>query len=798
MRGEAESVSAPLTPMFSDLRYVLRSLGRARGFAAVTILTLGLGLGAAAAIFSVVDRVLFRIHEFPDELVWVGGKTKEGTRRAAWGGEVVAYRELQDVFSGVALARPQQSNVVIDGEPVAAMALAVSSEMLSVIGVRPALGRGFLAEDARDGRAVVVSDAFWREHLKGAEDALGREVVVGETVCTVVGVLRSRQVMPPFLNAQVYQAVEFGPEATPGQIFWTFARLREGVSREQAEQAIGAAKVELPPRPRHFREASKPALVTMPELQQIMRPEVYWVLVGAVGFLFGIACLNAANLMLVRMLGRKRELSVRLALGGGHARLVRLLAMESVMLSLGASAVGVLVANWMVPLLLALSDSGSDFRWDRWTLDGRALAALMALAVLTSLLVTVAPGLRLWRTNVLEGLKDGACALGEGRGLARLRGGLVALQTAFAVVLLTGAGLMVRTMARLESVPLGFDEEKLMKVRLSLPPGYAEGNEERLALLRRLQEHFTRLPGVSAAAYGTDNLLPGYYDSEIAVELGDGTQVQLRVDYVSENFLETSGLMLKRGRMLPERGAEVMINESFARVRFGEADPVGQVLKPIHGNGGLWTVVGVVSDMRETLREAPGFHVYAPETWYPPNMDTFVVRVRGTADATMAAALKRAVYAFDPKIVPVIAAPLAETRGWQTYYESFVLSVLRVLSGIALVLTVVGVFSVLVYTVDRRMGEFGVRMALGATGRDLVGLVMRRGVMLVLVGVVVGVSGALGLTRYLQSLLFETAPYDPVVLSGVSGILLLAAVMACAWPARRAAKVDVAGLLRRE
>ena len=764
----------------------------------MTVLTLGLGLGAAAAIFSVVDRVLFRIHEFADEIVWVGGKNKEGQSRAAWGGEVVAYRQLQDVFEGFALVRPQPANVAIAGEPVASMAYAVSPEVMSLIGVRPALGRGFLPEDARAGRAVVISDAFWREHLGGAEDVLGREITVGETVCTVVGVLRPGQLMPPYLNAAIYQAQEFQPEATPGRVFWMFARLREGVSRKQGEQALATVKVELPSRFQRFREQSKPALVTMPELQQVMRPEVYWVLVGAVGFLFAIACLNATNLMLVRVLGRKREFSIRLALGGGRGRLERLLMFEGACLSLAASVVGVLVANWMVPLLMTLSQAESDFRWARWSLDGRALAALVGMAIVTSLLVVVVPALRMMRSHVVEGLKDGAGALGEGRGLARLRGGLVILQAAFAVVLLTGAGLMVRTMARLEKVPLGFDEAHLMKVKLSWLPGYVQGNDERLTLLRRLQEHFTRVPGVSGAAYGTDNLMPGYYHSEIAVELAEGTQVPVKVDYVSANFLETSGLTLKRGRMLPERGADVMINEAFARVRFGEQDPIGQVLKPIDGSDGLWTVVGVVGDMRETLRDAPGFHVYAPETWYPPNMDTFVVRVAGAADATMAAALKRAVYAFDPKIVPVIAAPLAEMRGWQTYYESFVLSVLRVLSGIALVLTVVGVFSVLAYTVDRRMGEFGVRMALGATARDLVGLVMRRGVALVAVGVVAGVGGAMGLTRYLQSLLFETAPHDPVVLGAVAALLVVAAVVACVWPARRAAKVDVARLLRSE
>jgi hypothetical protein len=400
---------------------------------------------------------------------------------------------------------------------------------------------------------------------------------------------------------------------------------------------------------------------------------------------------------------------------------------------------------------------------------------------------------------VLDGLKDGAGALGEGRGLARLRGGLVILQVAFAVVLLTGAGLMVHTMARLEHVPLGYDEGKLIKVQLSFPSGYASGGGERLALLRRLQERFASVPGVSAAAYGTDNLMPGYMNTGLSLELPDGTQVPVKVDYLSANFLETSGLRLVRGHLPPQGGGDVMINESFARVRFEKTDPLGQALKPLDGKGGgVWTVVGVVADMRETVRDAPGYHVYAPETWWPPNMTTFIIRTTGAADEAMASALKRAVYAFDPKIVPLGANPLAQLRGWQSHFESFTLSVLRVLAAIALVLTVVGVFSVLVYTVDRRMGEFGVRLALGATARNLAGLVMWRGLTLVSMGVLAGLAGALALTRYVRSLLFETAPYDPLVLGAVTLMLLAASALACLWPSRLAAKADVTRLLRSE
>jgi putative ABC transport system permease protein len=700
------------------------------------------------------------------------------------------------------LASPKPVNVAINGEPVANGVLAVSEELLPILGIAPALGRGFLAEEDAPGRnnVVVISDRFWREHFARAPDVLGREVIVDQVVCTVVGVLPPKRQMPVYMNYHVFQPLGFRPDGRAAQQYFMLGQLRPGISAPQAEERMAALKVDLPPGFQRYRAELKNSFATMAELQQLMRPEIYWVLIGAVGFLYGIACLNATNLMLVRMLGRKRELSIRLALGGGRRSLIRLLMLEGATLSVMASAAGVLVANWLVPLLMSLSQPSNNFKWSEWTLDPRALVVLCGLTVVTSLAIVLIPALRIARTDILEGLKDGGAAMGESPALGRLRGVFVVLQTAFAVILLTGTGLMVRSLEKLQDVNLGFDASQRMKISFSFPAGHVPQNEARLAVLKRLQGHLAHVPGVAEVALGTNHLLPGFYAGRTGVELTDGTAIKVSVDYMSDDFIKTAGMTLKHGRMLQQGSSEVMVNEAFAKARFGEEDPIGQVIQPVDkqfGNGG-WQVVGLVADVRDTLRGAPGYHIYAPETWFPPALNTFIVQVSREPDPALAAALKQAVYAFDPKIVVSNVAAMTEMWERQSGYEIFVLSVLKVLSSLALTLTVVGVFTVLAYTVNRRMSEFGIRLALGATSRDLVGLVLSRGMLLVMLGVVSGLAGTFALTRYVQSLLFETPAHDPVVLGSVAAMLVIAAALACTWPAMRATKADVTRLLRSE
>ena len=791
--------------MLTDIRYVVRSLARTRGFVLVTVLTLALGIGAAAAIFSVVDWVLFRAHAFPTDLYLIGGTTKQGQfSPICFDAQMRAYQTQVSAFSDYAVATMQSGNVVLDGNPVGTFALAVSPNLLPMLGVTPTLGRGFLASEGVAGRndVLVISDEFWRRNFNAAPDVLGQKMLVDQTVCTIVGVLGRGQMIPPYFYAHVYRplVLQVNPATPWDPVLFVLGRLHAGVSRQAAEEALEKAVESLPPALTFVRD-QRPTLSTMSELQKLYRPEVYWMLLGAVGFLYGIACLNATNLMLVRMLGRRRELSIRLALGGGRRRIIRVFLIESVVLSLLASVAGVLVANWLVPLFTTFWGSQTEGSWKAWSLGWRTIAALGGLSLLTGGAIVLVPAVRILHANIHAGLKDGGAALGESRRLARLRGLFVVLQAAFAVVLLTGAGLMVRTFQKFQTVNLGFDTAKRVKVVLDFPNGYVAEKEGRLALLRRLQDRLQHVPSVESVAYGTDVLMPGWYYGGSKVTLADGSPVEVKLDYVSPNFLETAGLKLTRGRWLTQSsGTDVMINESFAKVRFGHDNPIGQALKPLEGDkkSAGWLVVGVVGDVRENVRTAPGYHVYGPESWYPPAMTTLVVKLTRDPDSAGEGLLRRAIYEFDPKIVTSSVTSLVDTRNQQTVFEHFALAVLNVLSGIAIVLTVVGVFSVLAYTVDQRMTEFGVRLALGATARDLMILVTGRGLLLAGFGIALGMAGAVALTRFLQSLLYETPPYDPMVFGVVAGLLVLAAIAASMVPAVRATRADVSRLLKSE
>jgi putative ABC transport system permease protein len=797
--------------MLSDFRFVFRTLARNRSFTLVTVLTLALGIGSAASIFSVTDWILFRATKFPEDVYLIGGHDDQNQFTPIRFDFMTRAYEQSNVMSAYAKAAYMSGNVVIGGQPVATSWLGVSANFFPVLGIAPVLGRGFLSGEDKEGanNVVVVSHQFWQRQLGGVADALGRKITVGDAICTVVGVLREAQTMPVYFWGDIYRPLTYHVDPAQPWIpqFFLLGKLRPGVTREQAQQALQAVKVEVPAAVSQYFVKDRAALSSLAELSKFMRVEIYWVMLGAVGFLCAIACLNASNLMLVRMLGQRRELSIRLALGGGRWRIIRLLAVESVTLAVLASLAGLLVANWFFPLLLSAA-GGSNLvaqDWTSWTLGWRVVGVMGLLTVTTSLLIVVIPAGRILRTDISSGLKDGGAALGESPALARLRGSFVVLQAAFAVILLAGAGLMIRTFHQLQKVDLGFDPTGRAKVQIGFPPDYPGEWEPRLNRLREIQAELQRIPGVRAVGFGNDVLLSGFYFTSHTLEGPEGRPVKAAMLGFNIGFHEASGLKLKRGRWLNQtRGNEIMVNEALARALWPGKDPVGQLVRTVGGNPNApagwtgWLVVGVVADVRATMREAPGNYIYSPEGWGSIGFNTFIVRMSRDYDETFGSSIRRDLYKFDSRIFVWQIIPLSQSRDQQLWAERMADSVLKVLAGIALLLTVVGIFSVLAYTVDRRMGEFGVRMALGATRRDLVDLVMRRGVLLTLAGIVIGLGGTFAFTRYIQSLLFETSAQDPWVLAAVGGVLLLTSVLACVLPARRATKVDISKLLRSE
>lgn len=789
--------------MIQDFRYALRSLFRRKGFSAVVVLTLGLGIGSATAIYHAVDWFLFQRPSYPRNLFLLGFTGKDARfSPVIWQAHLKAFEALKDVFSGVGVATLQMGNIVADKDPVLYNYSEVSLNFFEVLGVSPLIGRTFVKGEDSEGRnqVAIVSHQFWKEHLGGKPDALGKVIVVDRQECAVVGILRDNERLPVYFNQGVFRPLVLQPKpALPwNPILFAFARTKPGVTREQAEAALLATKVDLPQNADWFTKDNRVALSTIGDFEKFLRPEMQWMLVGAVGFLFLIACLNATNLMLLHLVGRSLETSIRLALGGGRWHVVRLLLMEAVLLCAAGCLLGALVANGLIPLFAFASDS-LHANWASWHLGPRTYGALAALAFVMSVAITIVPAISLLGSNIQLGLKQGGGAVGESPRMARIRSSFVVLQAAFAVILLVGAGLMVRTFHRLDEVRLGFDPSHRIRVRVGFPNQYAEKPADRIAVLDRIKEAFERMPGVTTVAYGSEALLSGYDSTTLDFIGADGAPMKVSGDYTSPRYQEAGGMALKGGRWFTSSDkVGVLINESLAKARFGGDNPIGQFLKPASSTGNFkgWEVIGVVADVRESMREPPKKKVYMPASWSPQMVSSFVVECTGSPDGKTAEKFRTEMYKLDPRLVCYSSSLLGGVRDEQLYYEHQALWVLQVLSVIAILLTVVGLFSIIAYTVDRRMAEFGIRMAMGASPAHLVSLVMRRGMILTALGIVAGIAGATLLTRFIQSLLFETAPFDVGVIAAVAALLLVSALAACIVPSLRASRPNLANLLK--
>ena len=797
--------------MLTDLRFVIRSLIRNRTFTLVTVLTLALGIGAAAAIYSVTENTLFAANRFPDSVYCIGGRNQNGLYLPMRFPFMVDAYEHTSAMSEYGKAEGMSGNVLVKGRPVETSWLGISPSLFPMLGVQPVLGRNFLPSEAVKGadHEVIVSANFWREYLGGSPDALGKKIRLGDDLCTVIGVLKPNLVLPVYFYSDLYRPLvnQTNPAAPWMNAVWILGRLRPGLTPAVARDMLQNAKVNTPVFMRDFLGHERVVLSTLSEVnQQLLHLGVYWMLLAAVGFLYAIACLNVSNLMLVRMLGQRRELSIRLALGGGRWHVARLLLLECLVVATLGALAGALVANWLFPLLLrATGDSIMQLDWNGWVLGTRTLFVLGGLAIVTGLLTALPPMIHVFRTPIHAGLKDGGAALGEGPGIARLRGAFVVLQAAFAVILLSGAGLMVRTFQKLDKVDLGFNPADKVKVQLVFPPSYPTDTVARLNRLREISSVLDHLPGVRAVGFGNDFLLSGIHPSGTKVVGPDGSTLEIGIASLGGGFRDTHGLTLVLGQWPTQRkDDDVLINQTLAEMLFAHVNPIGRFIRPATVGQGTpnswlgWRVVGVVRDVRATLRDKAGPWVYGPETWGPSYFNTFILRTAGAPTLALEGQIRRALYGYDPQLVVNQVLPITRVIENQLWAERMAGSVLKVLSAIAALLTLVGMFSVLAYTVDRRMGEFGVRLAFGATRGHLVTLVVRRSLILAIVGLGLGLGGALALTRFLQSLIYQTSPEDPLTLLAVGATLLLTAVLAGAIPAYRATKADVASLLRSE
>ena len=800
--------------MLADLRYGARRLRRSPGFAAVSLVTLAVGIGASTAIFSAVKPILFEPLPYPGagRITSISDVGAEGVPLDVTYG---TYRELAQrarSFEATAVFKRWQPAMTGRAEPERLSGQRVSAGYFRSLGEAPVLGRDFLPSEDRPGgpRVVVLSDALWRGRFGGDRAILGRPVRLDDADWRVVGVMgpRFENVLAPSAEiwAPLQYAEVFGPDSREwGHHLRMVARRRPGVGLDAVRRELAViARAPIAEFPRvswasmrdGFLATSLQADVTRP-----VRPALLAVL-GAVSLVLLIACVNVTNLLLARGAQRRSEFAMRAALGAGRRRLVRQLITESLLLALVGGALGMGVAALGVRAFVALSPPGLP-RVAAIRIDAGVFAFGAILAAGIGVLVGVMPALHSSRENLHGGMRDGSR---RATGRHGARGPLVMAEVALALVLLVSAGLLMRSIERALAVPVGFDPSRLLTMQLQEPTRLSDAD-----LRRRFEAVIgtvDSVPGVAAAAFTSQLPLSGDLDGYgVRFEKdpdpsGEGSALRYAV---TPRYFETMRIPLRRGRLLDAHDGThaprvALLNESFARRIFGGRDPLGRRLHLGPDDGPWYTVVGVVADVKQTalVPEPPDAVYLTPDQWaWSDNLMSLVVRARGDA-AALSFAVRRAIRSVDAEapIVRVatmdalVERSLADRRFALTLFEAFGL--------VALLLAAIGIYGVLAGSVAERTREIGVRSAMGASRTDILALVYRQGLSLTVLGMAAGIAGAAIATRAIATLLFGVSPLDPATYLGVVAVLGGVAVIACGVPAWRAARVDPAVTLRAE
>jgi putative ABC transport system permease protein len=807
---------------FEDLKTALRGLSKSPSFTLVAVLTLALGIAATAAIFSVVKAVLLTPlpYDSPEQRVMVWSKWVNFNKTWVSNQEVIDYRERAQTLTDVAFWANTSQNLTGTGEPIRLTTSLVSANAFNVLGARPLLGRTFVdGDDVVGGPPIaVLSHGLWQSVFGGDPDIIGRRILLNDNLVAVIGVMPEGFKLPtdftadaseptalwrPFpqvrlnrSNHNLYAAAVLAPGQTPAS---ATAELQE-ITRRLTEE--GAYPTEM--------QFSAFAVSFEEEVRGELRPAM-WLLSGAVGFLLLIACVNVANLLLVRGDARVREMAVRTALGASPTRLARQLFTESVVLAGGGAFIGLIVAAAGLQVLAAVdSTSLPPVRF-----DPPVIAFTLALSVVTTVLFGLAPAWRAVRVDLVESLREGGQQATLGHRRHRLRAGLVALEVALAVILVIGAGLMVRTLSALGDIDLGFNPDRVLTMRVMIPGSRYRSNDSVVNFFDELQARVTALPGVEAA--GVVRSLPlastvGEFDIDVdGFEETPGREAKGDLQVVSHGAFDAMGSRLVRGRWFSPADTTAtmlvtVVNETMARTYWG--DPAGALGGRIRvGNITTrpWaTVVGVIADERHTsVTELVNEKFFIAHNQWPavsnggePMRSVFLVARTTDDPMSVAAAIRGEVRHMDPNVPvsnvrtmnEVVAAALATPR-----LTGFILGSFAV---IALALAAVGIYGVLAYVVSQRTHEIGIRLAIGAERSQVLGMVMWHGVSLAAIGIGAGLIGAFALTQLMRGLLYEVRPNDPITFVVVTATLFLIAILASWLPARRAMKVSPTVALR--
>jgi putative ABC transport system permease protein len=823
-----------LGTIWQDARYAVRGFLKSPGFTAVALIALTLGVGANTAIFSVVDAVLLRPLPFADAerlaAIWQThpfGKKLGYDHLPVAPADFDAWRHASDAFEGLTALAGGNWNVTGAGEPERISGARVSTNMLALLRVRPALGRDFTPEEETFGknRVVILSHGFWQRRFGGDPSVVGKQITLDGNSFQIVGVMPKGFSFPrgmgidPALGLDDDLALWTPLALPPDQAISRGNHFMAAVGRLKpgATPAQGLAQLEAVERRLAEKTSSiegKDWGVTVGSLhEQVVGKSrrAILLLLGAVGFVLLISCANVANLLLARATARHKEIAIRTALGAGRRRIVRQLLTESLLLALVGGTLGALVAMWGVDVLAAVS-AGNVPRAAEVGVDARVLVFTLGVSLLTGVVFGLAPALTASRPDLNESLKEGSRGGGASSPRRqRVRSALVVSEVALALVLLVGAGLLIKSFARLQNVNPGFDYKNVLTATMFLPDARYTEEAKRARFYEQVIERVKTLPGVESV--GGTSQLPLGGSEEIDGLTIEGRPRAENADtimtaafrVVSPDYFKTLRIPLLRGRYFSDEDAAdsqgvMIVDETFARRYFPGEDPVG---KRVDEQGsltpkGYMTVVGVVASVRHTSLDAepkPTMYVSSRQSpWH-----TMVIAVRGkVAPTALAAALRREVAAVDAD------QPLADVRTFEEVFaravapQRFNSTLLALFAALAMILAAVGIYGVIAYTVSQRAHEMGVRIALGARTADILRLVVGQAMAMTLVGVCLGLAASLALTRTMSGLLFEVSASDPTVFASVALLLSAVALAASVVPARRATKVDPVVALRCE
>jgi predicted permease len=809
-----------IADLWQDLRFGARMLLKTPGFTLVVVATLALGIGVNTAVYSVVDAVLFRPLPFasPDRLVEIW--QQDANRQYAYPGlrwdAFQEWRSQTNLFERVEAYSQGSFTLTGGGEPETISAPAVSSGLFAMLGVNPQIGRPFHASDAELGanRVTMISDSFWKKHFGGSPDALGKTLTLNDQPYTVIGVMPPKFKFP-YGKFQLWVPLPLAPadEQKRPIRFNAVARLRGDLALPTAQAALDDLGKRLATeKPDPLGWGAKLSRLDARRANPGPRRALL-VLFGAVGFVLLLACANAANLMLARAANRQGEIAVRLSLGAGRGRLVRQLLTESLMLALLGGLLGITLAWFGVDWLAEFVPTELTFlSVNEISLDYRVLFFTLGVTLLTGVGFGLLPALKASRPDVQQALKGAAGKATADRAQKRLRNALVIAEIALSLVLLLGAGLMMRSFLRLSNAPPGFDTKNLIAADLSLTPRRYQTLAQEEDFFNRLNAMVTAMPGVESVTVAAGVPPQGggiTFNLEVEIEgrapEPPDPKMVLPFSHIDPHYFQTLRIPILQGRAF---GAEdtinapsaMIINEEMARRYWPNENPVGRRIR--FSKDGKWkTVVGVVGDV--TIGK-PGDGFSRMEIYYPWSQEsrragqrTLIVRTTTEANALIAP-VKSSIWALD-KDQPIYQINLVEDRLRDALAEPrFYLFLFGCFAGMTLLLVSMGIYGVMSYSVAQRTREIGIRMALGASRADVLKLALKHGMRLTLVGVGIGIAASFTLSRLMASLLFGAPVTDPATLAGVSFLLTAVALLACYIPARRATNIDPLVALRDE